>query len=72
MAKLYYRKIETCSNCPFHYINNLEGYSSRCVLAAKDMENKNIPEWCPLTNYEEKIEVNETGNVWVKINTKNG
>ena len=68
MAKLYYRKVKVCSNCPFHYINNLEGFARRCVLAAKALDDKEIPEWCPLTDYEEKIEVNETENVWIKIN----
>jgi len=37
----------------------------------KDKENVKypftIPDWCPLDEYKEKIDVNETGNVWVKI-----
>jgi hypothetical protein len=37
MSKLYYRKVDVCSNCAFHHINNL-------------------------IDYEEKIEVNESGN----------
>lgn len=67
MSKLYFRKIETCSTCPFIYINNLDDFSKRCTLEGKQIETEDIPSWCKLVNYEEKIEVNETERVWVKI-----
>lgn len=74
MAKLYYRKIDICSNCSFYHIkNNLEGYNRRCVLVGEDLkEGDEIPSWCTLSEYEEKIEVNETGDIWVKIKKSDG
>lgn len=72
MTKVYYRKIEVCPNCPFHYVNNLEGFSRKCILEAKTLDDKEIPDWCPLADYEEKIEADETGNVWIKIKKSNG
>ncbi len=73
MAKLYYRKVEICSKCAFYHIKNLEGYTRRCVLVGKDlMDGDEIPVWCPLADYEEKIEANETGNIWVKIKKSDG
>jgi hypothetical protein len=69
-SKLFYKKIDTCSKCAFYHVNNTEGFPCRCVLVGKDLENKEIPEWCPLIDYQEKIEANETENVWVKISGK--
>lgn len=72
--KLYYKKVNTCGDCP----NLSDGSMSNCNYNKKEPRNicfflnkdLTIPEWCPLIEYEERIEVNETKRVWVKINGK--
>ena len=70
MAKLHYRKVKLCSTCVYHYIDNTRDFTRRCVSVGQDIEGEDFPEWCPLIDYEEKIEANETENVWVKIRSK--
>lgn len=68
--KLYFRKIESCKVCPFYFTDHLNNFSKRCTSIGKDIESDSIPEWCPLIEYQEKIEVNETERVWIKISGK--
>ena len=68
--KLHYRKVKLCSNCVYHYIDNTRNFTKRCLSVGQDIENDGFPEWCPLIDYEEKIEANETERVWIKIKDK--
>lgn len=72
MTKLHYRKVEHCSSCVYHYIDNLDNFSRRCVMVGQQIETgpDEFPDWCPHVDYEEKIEVNESESVWVKIKGK--
>jgi hypothetical protein len=62
MTKLYFKKIERCSECPQYHEN-----PPHCKFNDIKIITDNIPNWCHLANYEEKIEANESERVWIKI-----
>ena len=66
MAKLVYKKIEVCGECP-EYFKGQTPNESHCKFTGMKLDGEEIPRWCHLVNYEEKEEGNETGRVWVKI-----
>lgn len=78
--KLYHKKVERCADCPERIIREMrltdkEIPYSRNVEFCKVTQDElfgDIPPHCPLMDYQEKIEANETGNVWVKISGNNG
>lgn len=76
--RLYYKKIERCVDCPEKIMRELRlddkkiPYSKNanfCSVTNQELFDE-IPTSCPLMEYQEKIEANETGNVWVKIKDK--
>lgn len=69
MAKLYYKKVGKCSDCPNSFRHQMGPQHDYCLLTDKSI-SINIPEWCPLIDYMERIEANETENVWLKIKGK--
>ena len=53
-------KINSCRECPFHdevRKKNEAFYHDFCTLVMKDIENREIPKWCPLVDYEKVAEI---------------
>lgn len=61
MAKLFYKKIEQCRDCPQFF----GGQSPHCVFNNEKVDPNTIPGHCHLVDYQEKIEANETKRVWI-------
>lgn len=75
MAKLYFKKIEKCDECPYSKImdrvSSLNDYGNfiECSKDNKKIENVGlVPDWCSLIEFETLIEANETNRGWVRIN----
>jgi len=66
MTKLFFKKIEKCSDCPNSYRSKESIKLDVCLITDKRIFTE-TPDWCPLPNFEMKIEANETQRVWVKI-----
>ena len=53
MAKLFYKKIEQCRDCPQFF----GGQSPHCVFNNEQVDPNTIPGHCHLVDYQEKIEI---------------
>jgi hypothetical protein len=70
MRKAYVKELHSCAQCPDYSNNNNGDKMPICWFASRKIileTGEHFPHWCHLIEYEEKIEANETGRVWVKI-----